>query len=48
MLTSLVRSIASFPLEHFLLNSKIVVVEILSAIVFFKWLLKAFFREMRK
>jgi hypothetical protein len=31
------------PTRHFILNAKIVVVEVLSAIVFFKWLLKAFF-----
>jgi hypothetical protein len=39
---------ASFPLERFLLTAKIVVVEILGTIVFFKWLFKAFFKEMRK
>ena len=48
MFPSLIRSITSFPLERFLLDAKIVVVEILSAVVFFKWLFKAFFREMRK
>jgi len=41
-------AVTSFPLERFLLNAKIIAVEIISAIVFFKWLLKAFLKEMRR
>jgi hypothetical protein len=44
----LLRGATSFPLELFLLHAKIYVVEILSAIVFFKWLFVAFLNEMRR
>lgn len=48
MFLSLIRAVSSFQLEHFILNAKIFVVETLSAIVFFKWLFKAFLKEMRR
>jgi hypothetical protein len=46
--TSLIHWFPSFQLEHFLLKAKIVVVELLSAIVFFKWLFRAFLEEMKR
>jgi hypothetical protein len=45
---SFISAVSSFPLEQFILKAKIVIVEILSAIVFFKRRLKAFLKEMRR
>lgn len=42
------RWLSTLSLEHIILTTKVLAVEVLSAIVFFKWLLKAFIREMRK
>ena len=48
MFASLIHWFSSFQLEHFLLNAKIVIVELVSAIVFFKWLFRAFLKEMKR